>query len=164
MTSHSVSVASGLVLLFCLSAANLHAQAVRPIGQIPCFAVHVRLNGKLVDDPQIITFRNKENETAVALKGGCFNVPAALLKEKTVDVFFAVSGNKVYLSSIPSGFLMGPWDVDLADNRFGREVVLPKHVRARDACAVTFHVGEPERMFAMALCRTPIPRENAKPD
>ena len=164
MTSRLASVTSGFVVLFCLSTANLHAQAVRQVAQVPCFAVHVRLNGKLVDVPQIITFRNKETETQVALDGGCFNIPAALFKEKSIDVFFEVSGNKVYLSTIPSGFLAGPWDVELADKRFGREVILPKHVRAREACAVTFHVGEPETMVTVTPCRTPIHLKNTKPD
>jgi len=59
MSSRSASMTSGLVLLFCLSIAKLQAQAVQPIGQIPCFAVHVRLNGQLVDDPQIMSAGNK---------------------------------------------------------------------------------------------------------
>ena len=101
-----------------------------------------------------MTFKTKEHEWGASLDGGCFKVPTEVLTEKNVDVLFTVPGNKVYISTIPIGFLAGPWDIDLADKRFSREVVLPKHIRTRDACAVVFHVGEPETAYAMAPCRT----------
>jgi len=156
MNTSRRSVVIGLALLLCTSASKLSPQATTP-DEAHCFAIHVRLNGKSVDDPKTITYKTKDNEQTVHLEGDCFKVPSDLLKEKTIDVFFTLPGSKVYLSSIPTGAFAGPWDVELADKRFARGVVLPKHIRARDACAVTFHVGDPETVSAMAPCRTPLP-------
>src|SRR5206468_8135501 len=97
------SVVCALTLLIFASPANLHAQAVAANSQNSCFAIRVRLNGKLIDGPQTITFKTKEHETSVALEGGCFSVPSTLLKGKTIDVFFTLPGNRVYLSSILTG-------------------------------------------------------------
>jgi TonB-like protein len=36
-------------------------------------------------------------------------------------------------------------------------VVLPRHARTREACAVVFHVGEPETALSQTGCRTPLP-------
>ena len=155
MTScSSAALVFCFVLLVCSSPATLNAQTASR--QNLCFAIHVRLNGKLVAGPQTITVKTTETETSVAAEGDCFKVSPALLNEKAVDVFFTVPGNKLYLSSIQSGFFAGPWDVDLADKHFGKEVALPKHIRAREACAVTFHVGEPETAIVTAPCRTQI--------
>lgn len=55
-----------------------------------CFALHVRLNGKPLDDPRTITPKTKDTETTLLLQGGCFIVPPALLREKTLDVTFTV--------------------------------------------------------------------------
>jgi hypothetical protein len=143
-----------VMLLLCVSTVNLQAQATGRHREDLCFAIHVRLNGNVVDGPETVTFKTKEHEWRALLEEGCFKVPSAVLTEKNIDLFFTVPGNKVYVSTIPIGFLAGPWDIDLADKRFSREVVLPKHVRARDACAVVFHVGEPETAYAMAPCRT----------
>lgn len=162
MTSWRKSVVCSVALLLCASAMNLHAQAASGNDGSPCFVIHVRLNGKALTGPQVITFKTKEHEEAVSLEGGCFKVPSVLQGEKALDVFFTLPKNKVYLSSIRTGFFAGPWDVDLADKRFGKEVVLPKHVRTRDACAVVFHVGEPETAYAMAPCRTPLPANPGK--
>jgi hypothetical protein len=143
-------------LLLCVDAAELPAQTRTP--QEPrCFSIHVRLNGKPIEAPQIVTLRTTQNDNTAPLEGGCFRVPPALLTEKAVDVFFAVPRNRVYLSAIPTGFLAGPWDVDLEDKKFGREVVLPKHAHTREACAVVFHVGEPETALLQTGCRTPLP-------
>ena len=83
-------------------------------------------------------------------------MPPAVLNEKTVDVIFTMPRNKVYLSTIQTGLLTGPWDVELEDKRFGRDVTLPKHARTKEVCAVIFHVGEPETIRTLTGCRTPI--------
>ncbi len=121
-----------------------------------CVSIHVRVNGKAVDGPQVITLKTKQNESTASLDGGCFKVPSALLTEKALDVSFTVPGNKVHLAGIATGFFAGPWDIDLADQKFGSEVSLPKHARAREACAVVFHVGEPETALVQTGCRTPL--------
>jgi hypothetical protein len=139
------------VFLLCVNAASLNAQA--PV-ENPCFRVHVRLNGKPVVEPQTIIFKTKEMEKSVAAGAGCFKVPSAVFQEAAVDVLFTVPGNRVYLSTIPPGFFAGSWEVDLADRRFGRNVVLPKHARTRNACLVIFHVGEPEMTRTLTRCRT----------
>ncbi len=150
------SMICGVALLLCTSAANLHGQATSGNGETSCFAIHVRLNGKLVDGPQTVTFKTKTTEKAVSLEGGCFRVPPDVLNEKSVDVLFQVARNKIYLSSILAGFFAGPWDIDLEDKRFGRDVVLPKNARTREVCAVIFHVGEPETSLMKTGCRTPL--------
>jgi hypothetical protein len=156
MTLCTKSMICCAALAICSSAANLHAQARSGNGDESCFAIQVRLNGKPVAGPKTVTFKTKENGKEASLEGGCFRVPPAFLKEKTVDVVFQVARNRVYLSNIAPGFFAGPWDIELEDRRFGRDVVLPKHTRAKEACTVIFHVGEPESAMTQAPCRTPL--------
>ena len=157
MTLWSKWLAFSVTLLLCTSTTNFHAQVTSGNVRNSCLIIHVRLNGKAVRGPQLITFKTKKHEEPVSVgEGGCFRVPSALQREKNIDVFFTLPKNKVYLSSIPIGFFAGSWDIELADKRFGKDVVLPKHVRTKDACAVVFHVGEPETAYTMAPCRTPL--------
>jgi len=124
-------------------------------GDPQCFSIHVRLNGAQIDGPQVIVLKTKQIESTAYLEHGCFKVPPALLTKKALDVSFTVSGSRVYLSAIATGFFSGPWDIDLADKKFGSGVRPPKHTHAKEACAVAFHVGEPERALVQAPCRTP---------
>ena|ERR1039457_4949410 len=94
--------------------------------------------------------------STASLDAGCFKVPSALLTEKALDVTFTVPGNKIYLVAISSSFFTSPWDIDLADEKFDRDVSLPKHARIKEACAVVFHGGEPENAMTQTGCRTPI--------
>jgi hypothetical protein len=143
-------------LLLWTDAVILSAQNQTP-EQFKCFTIHVRLNGKPVDGPQVISLRTKQNESTASLEGGCFTVPPALLVEKSLDVIFTVPGNKIYLTAIATGFFAGPWDIDLEDKKVGRFAGLPKHARASQGCAVVFHVGEPETGLLQTSCRTPDP-------
>jgi hypothetical protein len=140
-----------VILMLCVSTAKLYAQTK---GESPCFTIHVSLNGKPIAEPRSITFKTKEWEKTASVEAGCFKVPPAVLAEKDVDVLFTVPRNRVYLSTIPSGFLVGPWDVQLEDKRFGSDVALPKHARTKEVCAVVFHVGEPETTRTLTGCRT----------
>src|SRR5580700_9893924 len=88
MTSGQKSVVCSAALLLCASATNLHAQAASGNGVSPCFVIHVRLNGKAVTGPQVITFKTKDHEEAVPLEGGCFKAQSILQGEKAIDVFF----------------------------------------------------------------------------
>lgn len=119
-----------------------------------CFSIHLRLNGAKIDGPQVIVLKTKQIESTAYLEHGCFKVPPALLTNKALDVSFRVSGSRVYLSAIAAGLFSGPWDIDLADKKFGSGVRPPKHTLAKEACAVVFHVGEPERALVQAPCRT----------
>jgi hypothetical protein len=120
-----------------------------------CFAVKVTLNGKAVAGPEAVTFATKEWKKTVAVAGGCIAVPADVKEAKSVDVVFSVAKSRVNVSSIATGFFGGPWDVELEDESFGKDVKLRKGVRAKDACVVTLHVGEPETVVMVAPCRTP---------
>ena len=91
-------------------------------------------------------------------------MPPALLTEKAVDVFFTVPGNRIYLTAISPSFFTSPWDIDLADKKFDRDVRLPKHARIREACAVVFHGGEPENALSETGCRTPFPPKRTSHD
>lgn len=121
-----------------------------------CFSIGVRLNGQPIDGPQNITLKTKLIENGTTSENGCFKIPGTLLAEKEVDVFFTVAGNKIYLPGISTGFLAGPWDIDLEDKKFGSDVSLPKNASVRRACAVVFHVGEPETALTVTGCRTPL--------
>jgi hypothetical protein len=154
-------VVCGFALLLCGSASSQSAQVAIP-DKPDCFDIHVRLNGKPVDGPKMVTYKTNRDEQTVNLQEGCFRVPSTFLSGKTIDVFFTLPGNRVYLSSIPTGFYSGSWDVDLEDKRFGSDVALPKHARTKEVCAVTFHVGEPERISVIAPCRSPFPPEVPK--
>jgi hypothetical protein len=156
--SRSLMHASLWALLLCANAAKLSAQNTPP-QKTGCFATHVRLNGKPVEGPRTITLKSKLNESTVTLDGGCFMLPLTLLTEKEVDVFFPVTGNKIWLSGIVPGFFAGPWDIDLEDKRFGKTIVLPKHTRISEACLVVFHAGEPETVILQTECRTSVPPE-----
>ena len=139
-------------LLLCMAVGTWSAQSA--IAQeSKCFSIHVRLNGKPVDGPQVITLKTKQNEGTASLEGGCFRVPSALLTEKAVSVFFTVPGNKVYLAAISPSFFAVPWDIEMEDKKFDREVGLPKHARIREACVVTFHGGDPETELVQTGCR-----------
>jgi hypothetical protein len=155
MSTRRSILSTVLALLLCMIAAELSVQSATA-QESHCFSVHVRLNGKPVDGPQVVTLKTQQGESKASLEEGCFKVPAALLTEKALDISFTVPGNKVYLSGIATGFFAGPWDVDLADKKFADEVSLPKHARAKVACAVVFHVGEPERQIVQTGCRTPL--------
>jgi hypothetical protein len=146
----------GLAFFLSIGAAGLLAQSTTR--QEPqCFSIHVRLNGKPLDGPQVITLKTKENESTVSLEGGCFKVPAALLTEKTLGVLFTVPGNKIDLAAIELAFFALPWDVELEDKKFDRSAGLPKHARIKEACVVVvFHGGEPDREVTQTGCRTPI--------
>jgi hypothetical protein len=133
-------------LLLCTAAARLTAQTVTA-NESQCFSIHVRLNGKPMDGPQVIMLKSKQNESTTTLDGGCFKVPLALLAEKAIDVSFTLPGSKVYLSGIATGFFAGSWDLDLEDKKFGSDA------RPREACAVVFHVGEPETALVQTRCR-----------
>jgi len=143
-------------LLLCFHAAKLSGQSATH-EKPQCFSVDVRLNGKPVDGPQIITLKTKQSESTVSLEGGCFIVPPTLLTEKAVDVFFTVPGNKIHLVAISPSFFTSPWDIDLEDKKFDKNVSLPKHARIREACAVVFHGGEPENALSQTGCRTSLP-------
>lgn len=153
MTTSRKSMLCCFALLLCFNAATLLAQSAAP----QCFSIHVRLNGKPLDGPRVIALRTEQTESTASLEEGCFKVPPASLTEKALDVFFTVGRNKIYLARIATGFFVGPWDIDLADKKFGSEVSLPKHARAREACAVVFHVGEPERALTQTNCRKLLP-------
>jgi hypothetical protein len=156
MISNSNWVFCGLTVLLCASGPNLHAQTGKTTNQNSCFAIHVRLNRKLVDGPQVITLRTKQSESTASLEAGCFRVPTALLTEKAVDVIFTLPGNKIHLVAISPSFFTCPWDIDLEDKKFNRDVGLPKHARIREACVVVFHAGEPENELSQTGCRAPI--------
>jgi hypothetical protein len=110
----------------------------------------------LVEGPEVITLRTKQSESTTSLDAGCFKVPATLLTNKVVDVIFTVPGNQIYLVAISPSFFTSPWDIDLADKKFDQDVRLPKHARAREACVVVVHGGEPENQLAQTGCRTPV--------
>jgi len=120
-----------------------------------CFRVRVSLNGNVLDGPDVITLRTKQNESLVSLEGGCFRVPPALLAENALDVVFSVPGNKIYLTAIATGFFTDSWDIDLEDKKFTRKSGLPRHAHSREACQVVFHGGEPERGQLQTPCRAP---------
>lgn len=154
MRSSRRSIFLSLALLLVASATGMHAQESGNKGRVPCFSIHVRLNGKVVENPLSVTFKTKNAETATVQEGGCFRVPPDVLSEQAVDVLFTVPGNKVHISAVAPGFFAGPWDVELEDRRFSKDLVLPKHARVKDACGVVFHVGEPERAITQTSCRT----------
>jgi hypothetical protein len=164
LTRGTITVNTALKSVFCTlgalslcgGTAFLPAQSTTP-PEPKCFSIHMRLNGKPVDGPQVITLKTKQNESTASLQGGCFRVPPALFTEKALDVFFTVPGNKIYLVAISPSFFTSPWDIDLADKKFDRDVSLPKHARIREACAVVFHGGEPENALSQTGCRTPFP-------
>jgi hypothetical protein len=153
MKSSQKPIFLSLALLL-VAATGMYAQEPGNKGGVPCFSIHVRLNGKMVEDPLRVTFKTKNAERSAVQEGGCFRVPPYVLNEQAVDVLFTVPGNKVHISAVAPGFFAGPWDVELEDKRFGKGIVLPKHARVKDACGVVFHVGEPERAITQTPCRT----------
>ena len=155
MTVSQKSMIFSIGLLLNLGAADLPAQEAIGNRDHPCFTIHVNVDGKPVNGPQIVTFKTKEYEMPASLEGGCFRVPLPVLNEKTVDIFFTVPKNKVYLSAIRTGFFAGPWDVDLEDKPSTGNRVPAKQTRSKEACRVIFHVGEPEIEMVQTPCRTP---------
>lgn len=122
--------------------------------QNDCFKVHVTLNAQSLEQPESLIFKTSQWTETASLQSGCFKVPQAVFDVQSVDLIFTVLKNHIHLSSIPTAFFVGSWDVLLADKRFERVVVLPKHARVQRVCAVVFHVGEPETFSAFDQCRT----------
>lgn len=120
-----------------------------------CVVIHVRLNGKALDGPQSIAIRTKIGEELLPLTAGCFSVPANTFKEARADMTFELAGNRIHLSAIPTGFFVGSWDIELEDQHFGKDVILPKNARIPEACTVVFHVGDPETRMSQGGCRKP---------
>jgi len=108
----------------------------------------------MVDGPKTITIKTRGRKWVESLAGGCFKVSPDVLNEESVDVLFQAARSEVHLSSIMTGFFAGPWEIELEDKRFGRDVVLPKHAQTKQACSVIFHVGEPEKAMTQVPCRT----------
>jgi hypothetical protein len=146
---------SGLLLSLCVLPANLSAQAAAAKAQ-HCIAINVRLNGQAIDGPQAITLKTRKVENTVALEQTCFKVPEAVVESELIEVSFTVPGNKIHMSDIPTDFLNGMWDVDLADKKFAKDVAVPKHANASEVCAVVVHGGESEQSMAQSQCRTPL--------
>jgi len=143
----------GLCLaLLVMSGRPLHSQDQR--GR--CFAIRVVANGRAVQGPDTITLATRSGDVTVLPKGRCFNAPDAVADESTVDVRFVVLNEQISISKVPTAFLKGPWDIELEDIRFPSSVALPKGARAKDVCAVSFHVSEPERTWVVGACRTPL--------
>jgi len=154
MTTRKKSKFISAALLVCAIVGTQRAEAFGGHSDGPCFSIHVRLNGKAVDGPRTLTIKTKDRKWVESLEGGCFKVPPDALNERFVDILFQAARSEVHLSSIMTGFFAGPWDIDLEDKHFGKGVILPKHAKANQACAVTFHVGEPERAMTQVPCRT----------
>jgi hypothetical protein len=143
-----------LALLLCVAAATMSAQ--KPAERPRCLTLHISLNGKPLDGPQVVTFTAKQSERTVSIHAGCFVVPPALLAEKVAGIRFTTAANKIDLAGISTDFFSGSWDIDLEDKKFRKEVSLPKNARAKEACAVVFHDGsEPERGLSQTGCRAP---------
>jgi len=142
------------VALVCSIASVSLAQNATP-NEPHCFSVQVSLNDKSLEGPKAVVLRTRQGDNTILREGTCFRVPAALLKEEKLDILFTVPGSNVHFSAIPIDFFSCPWDVDLQDKKFRRGEPFPKHFRAKEACAVIFHVGEPERVFTETGCRSP---------
>lgn len=157
MRTLRTSTLLSFALLLCFNSTRLLAQSNAP-QESPCFGIHVSLNGKSVDGPQVITLKTKQNENMVSLEQGCFKVPTAMANEKKIAVSFTLPGNKIDIGAVATGFFTGVWEVELEDKKFSKDTPLPKHSRAREACAIVFHMGdEPERGLSVVPCRSPLP-------
>lgn len=142
------------MLLLCTDGTMLSAQSAVPQAH-QCFRIHVRLNGMPINGPQVITLKTKQSESTASLEEGCFKVPRTMLEEKAIGVSFTLPRNKIDLGSVATGFFSGVWDIELEDKKFDNSTPLPKHSRAKDACAIVFHMGdEPERGLSVIPCRT----------
>ena len=119
-----------------------------------CFRIHICLNGKPIDGPQVIMVKTKQSEIAVNLEEGCFKIPPRFLAEKELDVFFTVLNNHIHLYAISSSFFTDPWDIYLEDKKFNRDVVLPPNARVQDTCMVVFRMGDPQRILVQSGCRS----------
>ena len=62
MTLRQKSRICSAALLVCATVATLHAEASSGHSEVPCFSIHVRLNGKMVDGPQTLTIKTKERK------------------------------------------------------------------------------------------------------
>jgi hypothetical protein len=145
----------GLLLCFCVLPVQLPAQGAA--AKAPhCIAINVRLNGQAIDGPQAITLKTRKVENTVSLEKTCFKVPDAVVESELIEVSFTVPGNKIHMSDIPTDFLNGMWDVDLADKKFAKDVAVPKHASASEVCAVVVHGGDAEQSMAQSQCRTPL--------
>lgn len=168
----SVGCCFALALL-CACASMLSAQDASS-AKTGCFLIRVQLNGKPLGSPPDIVVKTKTGESTIRLEDGCFPIPPDKLKDiPAADVQFNISDNQVTLGDVAAPLFAGPWDVELEDKRSGGGAFssLPKDAKVQEACAVTFHVGEPEILETQPHCRKPLApskpassREPAQPD
>lgn len=151
--SHFVKVS--LLLCMAVVCTGLSAQAASA-NNPHCFGINVRLNGQPIEGPQSVTLKTRKVENTVSLDQKCFKVPDAVVEAELIEVSFTVPGNKIHMSDVPSDFLTGMWDVDLADRKFGKEVAVPKHANASEVCALVVHSGSSDQSLAQPQCRTPV--------
>jgi hypothetical protein len=161
VSSLQKSIASGISLVALLSVGATLLSAQAP-DERHCFSIHVRLNGKMIEDPLLITLKSTDAEVTVSREGKCFTMPPALLKQEKLAVSFTLPRDKVDLPAEAIGFFAGPWDVELEDKKFDKYVPVPKHARARETCVVVFHVGEPETALTATPCRSPLPAKRQR--
>lgn len=154
MNSLPKAIASCALIALLFLPVSVFAQAT--VAKHGCFAIHVRINGKSIEDPRLVTLRTEEKEVTISREGGCFDLPADLLRHEKVAVSFTLPKDRIELPAVAAGFFYDAWDVDLADNKFSDDVTLPKHAQARKACAVVFHGGDPENALTVTPCRFPL--------
>jgi len=146
-----------LIGCFCLAVLFTTLSAQAATGTDPgCLAINVRLNGQAIAGPQSVTLKTSKVENTVQLDQKCFKVPDAVMQSELIEVSFTVPGSKIHMSDVPVDFLSGMWDVDLADKKFGKEVVVPKHANVGEVCALVVHNGNSDQGFAQPQCRTPL--------
>jgi len=143
----------GLALAVCAYPAGLSAQGAAPKGP-HCFAIQVHLNGQPIDGPQSVTLKTRKLENTVPLNAQCFAVPSGMLESELIQISFSVPGNNIRMADIPTDFFSGQWDVELADKRFTKDVVVPKHANVSEMCAVVFRGADTDQSLSQPQCRT----------
>ncbi len=123
--------------------------------QLPhCFSIHLAHESDPVDGPHAITLLDKTQKLTVEERQGKFCIPLEMAMEPALDMSFTLRDDRFYFTRIPTERFGAPWDISYGEKKYAKAASLPKS-KAKKACTVVFHQGEPETAMTTYPCRLP---------
>jgi hypothetical protein len=120
--------------------------------------LEVRLNGKKISPPKVITLSLGDHPLEIPVQGGIFHVPPEFLQAKSVDFGATIKDTQILVPDIYGGKLAdGPLILVLADKHFSKEYdYADVGSDARSTCVLQFLGGEPGTVETATHCRSKI--------
>lgn len=119
-------------------------------------SLEVRLNGKKVSPPKVITLSSGDHPVEIPVQDGIFHVPPEFLQAKSVDFGATIKDSKILVRDIYGGKLTdGSLILVLEDRHFPKEYdYADVGGDARSTCVLQFLGGEPGTVEIATHCRS----------